>query len=249
MSQDEFSKGRERWHIQKFKECYHKISEMETICDENPDFILKNDSETIGIEHRRVVKPSDEKGFDLKQEEKVQQKTLNLACEKFYLSTGKYVWVTVLFANRTKINAKQLAPVIAKIVENNIPRKDTSKEVKKYDKDFNKLLPDEINKIKIYSSENLEGNYWSFVGAGFNEYLEPDLVQKAINDKNDKLPNYRETHPECLSYWLLLTIHGFRSSSWFKIADDFNSNKFKFDFDKVFLFDVQEMNYYKLKNR
>ncbi|MDR8391640.1 hypothetical protein NC796_10840 [Aliifodinibius sp. S!AR15-10] len=244
MSQSNFAKGRERWHMQRFKECYPGIAKMETISSENPDFILQDKSGSIGIEHRRIVKPSDEKGFNLKQEEQVHEKAVNLACEKFFKSTEEFVEVTISFASRTKINAENLAPRIAEIVKDNIPEEGSFKLLKKYDDNLNKVLPDEISKIRIFKSASLDGNYWTFDGGGFETELKPELIQKAIDDKNQKLPNYREIHPECNEYWLLLVIHGFRPSSWFEIPDSLGSTGFEYDFDKVFLFDVQKRNYF-----
>lgn len=249
MSQNDFSKGRERWHLKIFQECYSEISNMDSISGENPDFILKDESESIGIEHRRIVKPPDKKGFSLKHEEEVQQKTVNLACEFFYKSTGKFVEVTISFASRTKINAKKLADKIAKIVENNIPEENKFKFIEKYDSDFNKKLPDELSNIRIYNSTNLKGNYWAYDSAGFQSELDLDWIKNAIDEKNRKLPNYRKNHPECTQFWLLLVKHGFRPSSWFKIPEDIVKITFESDFDKVFLLDVQKRRYYSLRVR
>jgi len=249
MAQSEHAKGRERWHLKIFKECYPKISDMEIISSENPDFILNGKSRSIGVEHRRLVKPTDNDGFDLKQEEQTQEKAVNLACEIFYKTTGKYVEVIISFVNRTKINAKNLAPEIANIVKNNIPEKGSHKLIRKYDADFNKFLPDDLDLIFISNPIKLKGNYWSFSGAGFVSKLEPELVQEAITEKNQKLPNYRREHPECIEYWLIIVIHGFRPSSWFSIPDNFDKIQFDYDFDKVFLLDVQKGRYINLKRK
>ncbi len=245
MSQDELSKGRERWHLEIFQECYPDISDMDYISDENPDFILESKDRMLGIEHRRIVKPADSNGFSLMQEERVQERTVNLACENFFKSTGKFVEVTISFANRTKINAKNLAPKIAEIVRNNIPEENDFISIRKYD-GFKKILPDDVSKIRIYNSAKLDGNYWTFDGAGFQTDLDPEWIKSAIDEKNQKLPNYKANHPECSQFWLLLVKHGFRPSSWFDIPDSILQIQFESDFDKVFLLDVQKRNYYDL---
>lgn len=246
MSQDELSKGRERWHLKIFQECYPEISDMDYISGENPDFILESNYRTLGVEHRRIVKPADNKGFSLKQEEQVQQKTVNLACENFYKDTGKFMEVTISFANRTRINAKNLAPQITEIVKNNIPEENNIELIRKYD-GSKQILPDDLTKIRIYNSVKLKGNYWTFDGAGFQTNLNPDWIKSAIAEKNQKLLNYKENHPECSQFWLLLVKHGFRPSSWFDIPDNICQIEFESDFDKVFLFDVQRRRYYDLR--
>ncbi len=246
MSQDKHSKGRERWHLKIFQDCYPEISVMSTIPNENPDFILKSNDMTLGVEHSRIVKPADKKGFSLMQEEQVQQKTLNLACEIFFKNTGKFLEVTVTFIGQTRINAKNLAPQIAEIVEAYIPEEDDSRILEKYD-GINRILPEEINRIRIFNSNKLIGNYWTFDGAGFQTELHPDWIRNAIDRKNQKLSNYKENHPECSQFWLLLVKHGFRPSSWFNIPDSINQIEFESEFDRVFLLDVQKRHYFDLR--
>jgi hypothetical protein len=79
--------------------------------------------------------------------------------------------------------------------------------------------------------------------SGFEPELPTSLVEKRIEDKNTKLPDYRS---RCSVVWLMIVVDGGRPSTFFDVSGQALDKTYESGFDRIYLFDFQNSKAYRL---
>lgn len=225
MSHESKKKKLEIYHTGKFLLFFDnlKIEEVR----EEPDFILSDGKDSIGLEHKIVVQEKSKKRegyferiFELAETEINQDVEL----PNFYASC--YIKSNTNFGKKDE---KYLTELVVSVVKEYI---------------FNNKLNENaiINKISLqpHSGKGIHAN----MGAWWVKYFTNDLLEKSIKAKESKVLNYREKSG-IEEQWLLLIIDSGGESS-FEMGKDLKL-EFETKFNKIFVLEDFKNTLYELK--
>jgi len=234
ISQKEIEKN----HFELFKNLLQDFPSGEVIQGENPDFLVKNNTSTIGIEHIQLIIKKESKAF-----EEMLKKIVNLA-QKYYKSQN---WPNIyanFIGNNCELKkaeydeiAKKIAYFVFSEVSKNIyatndyyirPYEllEKAPEMKKELEKISELI-DSVH-IKINNE-----SFWNVSGGGFMESDCIKIIQSRIDDKLKKLSDYKKSK-KCNTYWLLIVADSV-PSSWIKKNGKVLNHVYTSDFGRTYL--------------
>lgn len=240
-------KARERWLLEGFGAISGALPKVTVREAENPDFRFELPDHVLGIEIREVDKRTEPGSRSRRQGEGEADKLVQAArrlCEEQGVPPV-CVWVTFEdTSSLQKQNRSRLSRELASLVSKRLPAFDTSVCL---ESDWRRsVLPDEIDRIRMFRTSSLAQHLWDTPEADF---FQEDCVrdfQFAIDDKQERLPEYLRNCREC---WLLLAAEGLRPSSYLAPDRRTRDHRYRFLFDKVFYFNFQESDWCELKPR
>lgn len=192
---------------------------------ESPDFLIDFGGEKIGIEHRIII-DNKEKSYEGFFENVFRHAKIELKKDKSIPNFLANCW---LYDN---IEYKQK--------QKNLYIKLVTDLIKEYIL-TNKLRKNDLIE-RIYTMPHSGIDLCPNFGAWFQKYLSTEILQKAINEKEKKLSEYKETIKDV---WLLLVVGGTNASSY-ELYQNMQYN-IQSNFDKVFLLEDHKNQLYQLK--
>lgn len=222
-------------HLEHFKEVYTFFPDGEIESTETPDFIVHTQDKILGIEHTEIFQPGLSDGTSLQAQDGLAQRVVSKANSLYLEQYGQPLLVQIFFNYRVMIHKKdvdRLAKAVVHLIEttpiepgNPITlRRTTENSV-----DF----PNEIARLHIYAHPNGKENKWRSSSAGWIPEVTPEFVQEQINQKEQKLDNYKS---QCSEIWLLLVADNLRNPSSVDLSQLALAYQYSTGFDRVFFF-------------
>ncbi len=194
----------------------YKLNENLSIIEKpdppRPDFILKNYSKLIGLEHTRIFSENSKKYNQIKSLFEYSEKIF----AKLY--PNEKVFASINIYNDSfeykQFQKRELAESIAQYIQSLITNQEGQK-------------PDFIENIKIMKHSNVSFNFdeknWQ------SPYLTNERLNEEIKKKEAKLEIYKANESEIDEYWLILLIGSLSSVSYQLNENEDYKNHSKFD--------------------
>ena len=229
-------KQRERWQLERFRASYSEFPSGVITPSEEPDFLVENNGEVIGIELTEIYRPQASDRLPMQASESLMNQVVNQARTIYEGNGGPALWVSVHFSAYPELRksiVSGLAVKLARIVsDRNITLGEGADLENEYeDTDY---FPEEIHSIRISRYAGLTKGFWKVTTAAFIPKLSSEEIQQTLNKKNVLCPSYRK---KCQEVWLVI-VHGSALSSTFEMANDARAHKYKSNFDRVFMCDL-----------
>jgi len=250
---ESIKKFREKFHFNVFKRLFKEfpLDDIETDIS-RPDFIVKLQNGSLGIEHTELFKNDFAKlGLSSRARYGNQEKIIKKAriqCEKNVVPP---IWVRVRFSgsneNYNRNDIERISESLASCIENHVSEA-KSKIILKSD-DLHKVLP-EVSRIDVISrfingTEWLSEHRWEIVSASWVKMDFIDELQQCIEKKNKLYSDYRKQCNEC---WLLIVADRSNPSQGFDISEKTLKYSYKSKFDRIYYLEIMHDHLVQLKS-
>lgn len=237
----------ERYLLDRFISTLDFSVSGEIIPGEQPDFVIKSDASSIGVEVTRYFIQTERDSRPIQEQESLRSKVLDMASREFDFRDKRLVHVNVLFNfvnPLLKSNLQTLSENIALIVCNlDVPIGEFETVKSSWRSPFQ--LPKEVISITVARSSNLSQSYWFANDVGFVPECEVNEIQSILNSKESKVKQYRIS---CSEVWLLIAVDGFGLSSYADFPQSLLDTRYASSFDRIFLFINQLSRSWELKH-
>ena len=231
---------REKFLFKIFQEKYQTFKNFKHT--DMPDFLVFNNSETIGIEFTEVYKQSKKDGKTSRENEAIKERVLNNAKRMCIKEKIPPLHVGIIFTNSiSKNREKFITEELFKIIKNNYP---TERGTVDIDNGINSHIPNEFYSIIISNITGVKSHFWDSVEASSVVTNFSDQLQNTIDRKAKRLKEYLKKCDRC---WLVITALGNNSSSFYEYSKDMEKSSYNSPFEKVFFMeaftkDLRELN-------
>lgn len=231
------SKKRERFELERFIESYPAFPAGQRNFGDKPDLIVSTAAGKLGVEHTSLYKDDSQK-----EHESIRSKIIALA-EKEYEESGEPLsYVQVYFDERLPLTNGKSRLIVSELVQavRNIASMPTSTYAAdlvtnfEYERRFGNPLPREVLQIQAKKVRQGDAAGWFAFAGHVASQLNVATVQTRIDQKHNKLADYKRN---CDEVWLLLVSDGLYGFSHFAPSDSLRSHAFNVSFDRAFFFD------------
>jgi len=239
-------KARERQFLEEFATIYTSFPEGRIVGHESPDFLIKDNTSTIGIEIVGYVRGQNEGESLERRNEVLWQMIANDAKEKFEAKYNAPLLIHFLWNKRyilRKAETSLLADNAVSIIEKHIPTQLFESVRIGSDELDNTLLAKVCHSITVWKVRNAKQSLWSFISSGWIE-VQIDEIQYLLDSKNEKVEEYLQA---CNKVWLIIVADGRYISSNVDISGAVANNVYKTSFEKVFVYDRINKNIFPLR--
>jgi hypothetical protein len=185
-----------------------------------PDFIIRMDGKTIGIEHTRLFLNKDLKGDDPIKHQVAANRIIQRAEALFKKKSDLKLTVTINFFGSyglsmetrmlTMKDVDRLSKSICEFVMCNVPEYGFRKSFEQFDMEVGKqVLPDEIDHISI------DHKCWTQSEGGMVPDIKGDAFYSRIESKDLKPFNYKHPYDEI---WLLIVEDQWNMTTYFDFS-------------------------------
>lgn len=229
-------KEREKLQFACFRRNYTQFpaGTVERGCPPDPDFIVKDVFQSIGIELTQYMRQADVQGSRLRAEESQREAVIARARQRYSSKGLPSVVVSVFWLDQfppTKRRQKTLARELAELVAVAVPEAGTRVTLENTGLPGSHF-PQELHSIEVARFNSLGRNSWAAPVADYTPRLAPLDISHIIKTKEPKLAGYKQ---RCTQVWLLIVIEGFRPSSFAEITQAVTHKSYETGFDKVLL--------------
>ena len=207
-----------------------------------PDFFVSTDTGLLGIELTRLYRTPDDGKRPRQEGESIREQIVEEARLIYERQGWPSVDVFVVFSfnqDWSKRRVPFLASRIAALVFRHALREvQGAIRLENHWTDADHF-PYEVAEVRIFRSPQ---SHWSTGDAEWMPDFDVAEIQTRIDEKNLRVPIYRQKNPEQL--WLLI-VHQLKPSSWFKVSEALKQ-PYTTSFDCVFTFDAFGGTYVKL---
>jgi hypothetical protein len=204
---------------------------------ETPDFIVKELKKDISIEITRLILP------DLMQEERFQEKLVNLSWKKFKEKYPDKLQVLVNFSNNViKCTANEVGNYVNQLLEVVEPVFLANRKFEFRVSSIGRERPINTFVESIVISNDLDLDNWQPFGAFKVNPIDSKWVQEVINSKESKIAQYTE---KCDENWLLLLANFGHESSTHEF-DYLILPGFESLFDRIYIYKYMDNSYTRL---
>lgn len=197
-----------------------------------PDVVVRAPAKIIGVEVRRLVRPTQSGTQLLQARENNCRRIVEEAKQIHEAAKLPPVRVSVFFGpqNLPSKEIQPLAEALAEIVRRNIPRPGEAME-EEYEYTNRDYFPEQIHLVTV--SRTIDDDTWVAPEAAWNPRCESDYLQTAVSSKSDR---YVACKQHCDEGWLLLVTDalGFLAS-YVDFADEALTATYTTPFDRLFL--------------
>lgn len=226
----------ERKYLDEIQEIYRDFPQGEILDCEPPDFLVKTQSKTVGIELTTYIRKQLNRKINDKEIEKIGNKIVNIAQEIFQSRNNINLQVSPLWKIENKLTHKQidrLASALVDIVEKNIPVGiHDSLTIRNIDL-WNTPLGNFCSFISIVKLR--DQSLWISHEAGFTS-IRQNEIRELIYKKVERFANYIV---KCDEIWLIIICESNHISSMADLQD-VNNWKFESPFDAILIYDRDE---------
>lgn len=207
---------------------------IDPLHNESPDVLVRRYSNTLGVEVTQIYTGTNsqgisritiEGGWDLvlsHLEQLAKDHQLPGMHADFFFDANYHV---------PKSNSKAMAHELLKLIENNLPEKESTYRMPHGYYGLPKgLLGFSIDRLIDYRP-----SLFTFADSIWVPYLSEDQIMEVISKKESLRTNYLKN---CDEIWLLIVLYGGRASGLVEITESITSTMYQYKFDNVFLFDA-----------
>jgi len=223
----------ERNVFERFIKIYTDLPSGTVFKSESPDFLIKADRETVGIEITKIVNeknPGDK--FSPAERNTVEQKISKEAENLFKSQCNIPLHVNFAFRDSINVNGdkiKSLGVQLASLVAKEIASRPLSEY---YHLTVERGLPRELMHMSIAYFPNVTQSIWYSAKGQFLPNLKKEQILKSIKNKESKIPEYKLK----ADYLILLLVEGVIPESWFDGVETIEQTELNSDFDRILIY-------------
>lgn len=219
-------------------------SNLEIQQSEKPDFILKGENKTIGLEHTRLIVQKDKQFFNGLWKEYIQD-ALKIILKEQPDLTG--IVNIVLEVDSPIYHGKSLKNFKESAIKKNL--KIIHKSIAEYIIAF--ISDNNITKPTFIKSLNYQASKEKFTIKQSQEFFRrndfEEVLLECILKKENLLIEYKQEKNNCNEWWLLIVHDGINYSSNFIIDETYLKNPIITSYDRVFILNSFDLGCYELQ--
>jgi len=219
-------KTRELIHLEHFREICRLFPGGEIEATERPDFIVHATDNVLGIEHTEIFQPRPSSEGSLQAEDALAQRVVSQASDLYLQNHNPPLCVQIMFRPRAGLRKQKvahLAEMVSRLIERTPLRPGIPITLKRT-KENSGYFPIEIARILLYSQPNGKESLWRCSSAGLIAELTADCLQEKIDQKEQKLDEYRS---RCSELWLLIVADDLRIPSTLDVSDSASAHRYR----------------------
>jgi hypothetical protein len=229
-------KVRELKFLNEVRQIYPAFPVGEITVFESPDFLIRKDTEIIGVEIVDYIRGENKEKSTERRNEVLWKKIANAAKESFESKHNiplviHFHWNQHHFLRKSEV--LHLAKDVVLLVENHIPTQLFEDIRVGADELDGTLLENVIHFITITRVRNDKQSLWGFISSGWIEVQSME-IQHLIDAKSDKVQEYLRL---CDDIWLIIVADGQFISSNIDLPEATTSNVYRSMFEQVLLYD------------
>ena len=238
-------------HFKLFRTLMSDFPEGEVRHEDQPDFRVHTMNGCLGVEHRQLFHPKKQDAPLLQALENHIDEILTIAQEHAELRGMPPVYAAFYFNHHllgrglTKQKRRDLGRKIARAAYKNLPEVNEHKEF-----EFGQIhdvgLPEEVEWLFLSRTADRKRHDWGSLEQDEGEILTDcrQALQKAINEKSEKLNSYRQ---HCRQCWLLVVADGLKPSSYIHPYEVSKDHIYESPFDRTYFLDCGKSDLIRLK--
>lgn len=226
-------KRRERFFFEEFAS---KVGLKAEIVEEReaPDLIVRASERLVGVELTEYFVSPDSHGRTPQAQESIGDQIAVRAQRLYERSGAPPAHVSLCFwpgRDLTYLNREGTAELLCKFVRGlNLA---TWQRVD-WPASFSKsTLPDEVSFVHALGVPSFDMAHWGVARAGWVAPLKPELLQRRIDEKVQRIETYQTAVDEV---WLLIVADNFRPSSFVRLGSDFHGSAIRSPFARTYFF-------------
>ena len=231
---------REKFLFNIFQERYQTFKNFKHT--DEPDFLVSDNKETIGIEFTELYKQSGKTGKKPREEEAIKERVLRNAEKMCVEEKIPFLQVGITFTNGIDKNREKfITEELVKIIKNKYPSGHETVNIKN---SFGSNMPTEFYSIVITNIAGAKRHFWDSIEASFVVRNFSNQLQDIIDRKAKRLNDYLKNCDRC---WLVIAALGSNGSSFYEYSEDMEKFSYHSPFEKVFFIeafnkDLKELN-------
>ncbi|PKL89432.1 MAG: hypothetical protein CVV23_05290 [Ignavibacteriae bacterium HGW-Ignavibacteriae-2] len=238
-------KEEEKYFLLLFKKLYDRFPDGEIISSEKPDFIVKTENSTYGVELSKIYQKTKIFNLSPQASDSIGYSIVNMILNKLNNYEISFLDVLIDFTFQKPYTTKErekISNVIVKLIIDNIP--DENESLRIYNEFENEAqIPFEVSTMRILNHPFLERNSVSFPRYGFFQHNMINNIQEVLKKKDDKIKIYKPYDEQ----WLLIYALGGNSGGFFDPSEETINHKYHTKFDRIFLLISLDNKVYELK--
>ena len=236
MDGDLDTKQIESGHFKYFRQLLADFPEGEVWHEDEPDFLVHTSNGVLGIEHRQLFQPARGNGPSLQAFESQIDEVVSLAQEHAELRGMAPVHVGLFFNlthSLTKEKRLALARAIARFIYENLPRENQTLRLE-YNTKHKGDIPKGLDLAIVTRSEHQKRHEWYSSEAGQAVEDCREILQRAVDDKAEKITNYLKV---CNACWLLVASAGLKPSNFIHADQVSKAYTYSSPFERTYFLD------------
>jgi len=227
-------KRRERFFFEEFAS---KVGLKAEIVEqrEAPDLIVRASERLIGVELTEYFVSPDSHGRTPQAQESIGDQIAARARRLYEKSGAPPAHVSICFwPNRdlSHLNRDGTAELLCEFVRGlNLA---TWQRVDWRPSFPRSTLPDEVSFVHVLGVPSFDMVHWGVARAGWVAPLKPELLQRRIDSKAQRIETYQTAVDEV---WLLVVADSFRPSSLVRLGSDFDGSVIRSPFARTYIFE------------
>jgi hypothetical protein len=232
------NRDREAIHFQIFQEQYASFHDY--VHTDNPDFLVRYDKETLGIEFTELYKEEQVNGVTLRGGEAIKERVVSNARQMAIDVELPPLHVTVHFSGTVKKKRERtVTESLFGIVKDSCGAEGTHVEL-----DWNNSIPHEFRAIRLRRIPGCKKHFWKYIEASPIYTNFSDQLQRTISSKAEKFPEYAKRCDRC---WLVIVALGLSGSSFYEFSGEMAKDSYESPFEKVFFLEGSSGNLRELR--
>lgn len=238
----EAKKNWETRYLEKVKSLYPAFPEGTIIPHEEPDFLISNAEDRVGVEMVQYVRGQGKQGSRSRWHEELHGEIVNLAKARFVAHSAIPLSVRFHWFHHKELkgdDARWLSNELDRLVSNY--ESIEGNEDVSFEPDYREKVSDFISYVSIHRKTSGK-SVWSNVEVGPAEASGSEL-RDLISAKNLKVKSYLR---HCTRIWLVIVADGQRISSSGWLNDRDRLLRFESEFDKILYYDEDTTSVFEL---
>jgi hypothetical protein len=218
----------EKYILDQFRVLFSDFPIGEIIHTDKPDFLIKVDNKTIGIEHTQIFNDIhiDDKNNN-KRKESIRRMVGNSLSKKLGLIFPRTFILSIDFSEKEFAN-NDITRIVSHCFESLREFDFTKFESDSIDFENVGQFPDEINKFNVFMCDKLYSSFYSESAGGGVPNLTDFYLNRVLSKKDKALEQYQFSD----EYWLLIESDSFYSDAF----NEIQLSTIETSFNRVFIY-------------
>jgi hypothetical protein len=206
------------------------------ILAEEPDFLIRTPTHTIGVELTELYRPRVEGQQPLQETEQLRRRVCERAQCEFEKSGRPSLLVFVSFNSAQRLIARRVPQLVEELtsIVGSLDLQAGEEHDVGAEWDSKAALPDEVSRLRVWRPPRKMTVTWQASSVGIVATCEADHVLPVVSKKEQRLPAYLRNASEV---WLIIVADGFSISSTFEAPNPDRVGEIETGFQRVYYFD------------
>lgn len=218
----------EKYILDNFRELFINFPEGDVIPSEMPDFLVKSDIKTTGIELTHIFNDIHIDGKNNeKRRENIRRMVGDSLCEKLKLIIP-YTFILSINFSRKEFVTNDISRIVSESIQSLCEFHFVTSAIASVNFENIGQLPNEIDQINVQRYDKMDSSFYSESAGGAIPNLTELHLAGVLSKKEQALKSYQY----CDEYWLLIESDSFYSDAF----NEIKLGRIETSFDRVFIY-------------